>query len=80
MKIRQYSAKNIFSKSSPAKFYKSIWMILGPLNARSQRTSNAPNPIDFLWLKTKLSLIPCGDHLSADDFYGSVLLKKHATI
>ena len=26
-------------------------MILGPLNARSQRASNAPNPIDFHSLK-----------------------------
>ena len=43
-------------------------MILGSLNARSQRASNAPDPIDFLWLKTKLSLIPCGDDLSADHF------------
>ena len=51
MKIRQYSAKIFFSKSSPAKIYKSIWMILGPLDARSQRAFNAPNHIDFLWLK-----------------------------
>ena len=26
-------------------------MILGSLKARSQRAFNAPNPIDFLWLK-----------------------------
>ena len=56
MKIRQYFAKN----------YKSIWMILGPLKSYFQRASNAPNPIDFLSLKTKLSRIPCGDHPWSD--------------
>ena len=55
--------ENIFSKSSPAKIYKSIWMILGPWKSCGERASNAPNPIDFLSLKPKLSRIPCGDHL-----------------
>ena len=42
---------NIFSNSSPAKSYKSISVILDPLNARWPRASNAPNPIAFWWLK-----------------------------
>ena len=50
MKFRQYFCKNIFSKSPAAKIYKSIWMILGPLKALSERAFTASIPIDFLSL------------------------------
>ena len=52
---------NIFSNSSPAKSYKSISVILDPLNARWPRASNAPNPIAFWWLKPEklAEKVPC---------------------